>query len=409
MTGHSSIVGGSTAGRVIACPASVQAVLALPPSAETTSEYAEEGSFAHAVMQKIMEDRRDRAPWSWTNASVRWRDQFIYDRVVTQQHLDGMIDPALFALSDLEQAYGGSFEIIGIEQKVVFPGIIDAFGTIDLILASRSTVLHVDWKFGQGVPVLAVTSSGQINPQLMYYITASRYTQPSQYHRKLLVGAIIQPRSAEPLTHTVIRKADIINFRDLLQQSVRIALRPGPLRVKGEHCRFAPCKLTCPAWIGPLIDLSALKVNTAPAKKSNAYGEYLAHAKDLVDTAALFKKEIDDQMHAFLSEGGKVPGWRLKHKTRMRQWIDETEVEAALKKLGFKPSEIWRRKLLTFEAADALARRKNRKIPDDLRVAPATSETTIARDDDPAPIVQPVVLVEKFQASLKLLMKGPGQ
>jgi len=72
MTGHSSIVGGSTAGRVIACPASVQAVLALPPSAETTSEYAEEGSFAHAVMQKIMEDRRDRAPWSWTNASVRW-------------------------------------------------------------------------------------------------------------------------------------------------------------------------------------------------------------------------------------------------------------------------------------------------------------------------------------------------
>ena len=46
MAQHSAIVGGSTAGRLLNCPGSWQATLALPPTADIPSEYAQEGSHA---------------------------------------------------------------------------------------------------------------------------------------------------------------------------------------------------------------------------------------------------------------------------------------------------------------------------------------------------------------------------
>ena len=123
--------------------------------------------------------------------------------------------------------------------------------------------------------------------------------------------------------------------------------------------------------------------------------------------AAVIKTEVDLQLHTYLANGGRVPGWRLKEKKKMRQWIEEKKVETALRKLGFKPSEIYRRKLLTFEAADALAKRKRVTIPDRLRVAPPSAETTIAQDSDPAPVVTPVIAIEQFRASLAALV-GPS-
>jgi hypothetical protein len=47
MAQHSSIVGGSNAGRILACPGSHQALMAMPPSSDIDSEYASEGTAMH--------------------------------------------------------------------------------------------------------------------------------------------------------------------------------------------------------------------------------------------------------------------------------------------------------------------------------------------------------------------------
>ena len=57
MTKHSSVVGGSTAARLLNCPGSFQRSQALPPSADVPSEYAEEGTAMHAVMDALMRAR----------------------------------------------------------------------------------------------------------------------------------------------------------------------------------------------------------------------------------------------------------------------------------------------------------------------------------------------------------------
>jgi Protein of unknown function (DUF2800) len=417
MTAHSSIVGGSTADRILNCPGSWQAAMALPPSADVSSEYADEGTAMHDVMAMLM---RDRQQLVGRPGMAYYLDRLagvlgatFHDRALTQEHIDTMIEPALEALIELEQIYGGDFDVLAVEASCAFPGIPGAFGTIDLMLGNDTNMLHVDWKFGQGVGVKAIYDEGdslgqKLNPQMMFYTVACHATARHLYKGKELVIAIVQPRGADPLTHAVVAPKELKWFREDLHNAVARALDRAPHRSKGEHCRFAPCKINCPLWTGPLLDLSALgpvpQARTdAVSKEVTPYGEYLARAKALVDIVEMFKKTLDEQLHAYLEDGGIVPGWRLKYKTKQRQWIDDKVVNDELAALGFEQDDIWQYKLQTFAATDKTAKRLGVKIPDHLRVAPPTTETTVCQTDDPAPVVERQLAIEQFRASLKAL------
>jgi hypothetical protein len=413
MSRHSSIVGGSTAGRLIECPGSYQALLALPPSADTPSEYAAEGTAMHAVMDRLM---RNRQVGAIDQADPRhWLGSEFVDRKLTQDHIDTMIRPALEALHQLEEneGYGGHFRVLGVEDRVQFPGIPSAFGTCDLILGNDTHVLWVDWKFGAGVGVQASYTDGEnekLNPQMMFYLTAAKHSLKGLYKgKRQLVIAIIQPRGDVPLSHAIVNPRDIKWFTEDLQDAVATALDRDPPRHRGDHCRFAGCKVNCPLWTGPLLQLADMQLiprTEVVTREPSPYGEYLARAKALVDILAAYKKEVDEQLHAFLEDGGSVPGWKLKAKVKQRQWVDEDKVATELFRLGFEPTEIWQKKLVTFGVADAAAKRLGVIIPDHLRVAPPTNETTICPADDPAPAVERSTALEQFRASIPLLARG---
>jgi hypothetical protein len=402
------------------CPGSYQAQLALPPSADVSSEYALEGTAMHAVMDRLMTLRQasgDRfSPTQYCRKLIE-EPEIFGDRVLTQEHLDTMILPALESLAELEAAYGGGFRVLGVEQRVQFPGLPGAFGTCDLILGNGKTVLHIDWKFGQGVGVEAVYDAGdslgeKLNAQMMFYTTAAMNSCKSLYKgKKELVIAIIQPRGSKPLSHTVISKADVKYFTEDLHNAVIAALDRDPPLARGEHCRFAPCKVSCPLWTGPMLDLSAMGVlpRIEPVDSGpSPYGNYLARAKDLADLAATFKKEVDEQLHAYLEDGGTVPGWKLKAKAKMRQWVDEDVVFNTLIDLGLMTDDIYETKLVSFAKAEAAAKKLGVKIPDHLRVAPPSNETTVTRADDPAPPVNRQLAVDQFRAALAHLNPQKG-
>jgi hypothetical protein len=416
MSEHSAIVGGSNASRILNCPASYQATLALPPSVDIASEYAEEGTAMHAVMTALMTYRLSDNRLSLSEIAHNALGQTFHDRKLTQEHLDTMILPALDRLDELETLYGGGFEVVGVERRVKFPGIPGAFGTTDLILRSLTHVLHVDWKFGQGVGVQALVKDElgeKVNAQLLFYTTAAIASARHLYRgQPQLVLAIIQPRAEPSATHVAISRKEVKWFTEDLHQAVLEATDRHPHRARGEHCRWAPCKINCPLWTGPLLALTALGVvqrETADAsvKGVTPYGEYLARAKTLVDVLAMYTKSVNDQLHSYLEDGGQVPGWRLKAKAKQRQWInDMATVYEELTALGFADSEIWQEKLQTFASVDATAKRLGVEIPKHLRVASPSTETTIAPTDDPAPIVERALAIEQFRASLKQLTEN---
>ena len=416
MSKHSAIVGGSTAGRLIECPGSFKAAQMLPPSADASSVYAEEGTAMHKVMDMLMrnrmEDHNVDAPDLYRMAEQNLGLQ-AHDRALTQEHLDTMVYPALDALEELEEIYGGGFQVAGVEVSVQFPNIPGAFGTCDLILVSSTHVIVCDWKFGQGVPVKALYSDEDgelLNAQLMYYLAGAMRTKHRLFVKRKLVIAIIQPRTSEPLTHTEVTRRDVAVFRQDLESAVLMAMDRDPPLKKGEHCRWCPAKIICPLWTAPMQGL-AEAIGNQVAKPSPAdieqaptpYGEYLSKAKAFVDVLAMYTKEVNDQLHTYLEAGGKVPGWRLKDKVKQRQWIDQEVVESKLLELGFEWDEIVQEKLVTFQSADATAKRLGVKIPSELRVAPPSTETTIAPTNDPAPVVDRQLAQLEFSAALKKL------
>jgi len=377
----------------------------------------------HAVMDRLMYMRQSytqakgEALYNAFIMARNLKDEHFHDRKLTQDHLDTMIEPALRALHALEALYadGGPFRVLAVEQRVGFPGIPGAFGTCDLIIGNNTHIIHVDWKFGAGVPVLAMYEEAEgekLNPQMMFYTVAAMNSLRGLYKgKRTIVIAIIQPRSATPLSHAEVTKRDLKWFIEDMHEAVVKALDRDAPRARGEHCRFAPCKVDCPLWTGPMLDLTALvpelrKPADVASKEATPYAQYLARAKELTDMAAMFTKEVNEQLHAYLEAGGLVPGWRLKPKAKLRQWVDEDTVEQGLRRLGFEADEIWDTKLVTFAKAEAAAKRRGVKIPDDLRVAPATNETTVCRADDPAPVVERQLAIEQFTASLKLLQQG---
>ena len=370
--------------------------MALPPSVDTPSEYAEEGSFAHAVMDHLM--RLRQASNNEATLVVACGDmvgQHFYDRKLTIDHLDTMIYPALEALNELEAAYGGGFSVLGVETRVQFPGVPSAFGTTDLLLGSKTHVILTDWKFGQGVGVQALYIDDQgerLNAQLCFYLAGAMHSCKQFFKgRPKMVIAIVQPRADEPLTHTTVTKKDIKWFTEDVQDAVAAALDRNPPLQRGSWCRWCPAKISCPKWTGPLLQLADMKLiprTEMVTKGITPYGTYLANAKALVDILAVYKKEVDEQLHAFLEDGGEVPGWKLKAKAKQRQWIDEETVCNELYKLGLDEAEIFQTKLGTFQQVEAAAKRLGVKIPDHLRVAPPSNETTICPADDPAPAIE---------------------
>ena len=412
MTKHSTIIGGSTAGRLINCPGSFKATQALPPSADKPSEFAEEGTAMHAVMSMLMEARMNKQdPLGSVAIAQTMLGATAYDRELTHEHLDTMILPALDALDELEDAYGGGFRVAEVEMRVKFPGVSGAFGTCDLVLVSDTHAIICDWKFGQGVPVAALyeDEAGELlNSQLMFYLAGAMATKHRLFVRRKLVIAIIQPRTSEPLTHTEVTRKDVKMFREDVEHAVVMAMDREPPLKKGEHCRWCPAKINCPLWTAPILGLAEAigeRVHTPDTLPDmpQTYGEYLAKAKAFVDLLAMYTKEVNDQLHSYLEEGGTVPGWRLKWKVKQRQWIDNDTVSEELYELGFNDEDVWQEKLQTFQVVEAAAKRLGVKIPDHLRVAPESTETTIAPTGDPAPVVDRALAQVEFTAALRKL------
>ena len=84
---------------------------------------------------------------------------------------------------------------------------------------------------------------------MMFYTAAAMNSAPGFYKgKKNLVGAIIQPRSDTPLSHTVITRQEIKWFVEDLQNAVVKALRArSAAGAKARWCRLVPGQDRLPA------------------------------------------------------------------------------------------------------------------------------------------------------------------
>lgn len=355
---HSSLIGGSTASRVINCPGSVALVAKMPP--KPSSEYADRGTLLHDVMSDLLTS--DKAPTDFIGRQYM-------DITLTQDLIDDKVLPALAALNEIDPKAEMELEV---ESQVGYGDLLPgAYGSADVIgrLGRRTIVL--DWKFGDGVPV-----SAENNKQLLFYAGAARLTAKTQWAFEgtdELELIIVQPPHVRRWV-TDFKTLDLF-VQDMIRAVKRAQQSDAPLTV-GDHCRWCAAKPICPKMTGAADRALKLKIDQLD---SASIGALLAQA----DTVEDWIKDLRELAYTMLENDKPVPGWKLVAKRGTRQWADEKKAADALANLGVKPYE---QKLITPAAAEKLLKKSKTELPADLVVS-VSSGSTLAPESDPRPAV----------------------
>ena len=244
-----SALGASSAERWMACPGSAALINALGPDAGGESEYAAEGTLAHEV-----------GAYCLRHGCEAW------EAMAEFPALTGEMANAVQTYLD----YGARDVVRLVEHHVSFSAFHEQmFGTLDRVDFDPEPDLAlemIDYKHGVGV---AVDATG--NMQLRYYAFAliSGETWPADRPRLSDMAriklTIVQPRGFHPdgpIRSEIVRAGDIRNWAyNELHAAMK---RAGEFTFKtGEHCRFCPAMLACPATrhLGDAASMAAHEIS----------------------------------------------------------------------------------------------------------------------------------------------------
>ncbi len=363
---HSSVVGGSSAGRVLQCPGSVSLCATMP---NIESEFAAEGTAMHMAMDMIY-------------SGLTKKDTDVIGLVfngyeITGTMFDEGIEPILEHWDKLDTELGGIDYFS--ERRVTFPGIENAFGTTDLIGTAKDRTVVYDFKFGRGVAVEA-----ESNPQMLYYALAAMHTPGTDKFfspDKPVEVFIAQPRvnDGEPFTRWMTSTRQLEAFGVELRHAVETAMTPdAPLKM-GKYCRFCAAKSVCPLYRAVAIDALAMPQDAM----SEHLAEWLPRADLLIELGNTIKSVAHDQME----KGVQVLGYKLVNKRATRRWTDEEKTIKFFQRMKLPADERFEKKLISpAKAEKALKPLGIAELPKDLVVS-ESSGTTLAPVDDKRPAV----------------------
>lgn len=366
---HSS-VGGSSAKRIMECPGSL---LLTEKFLGKSSEFAEEGTAMHEALDLILQDK--------TKSDDEVVGLVFNGIEITRDMFDEGIAPALETFDALNRELGG-IDFYN-EQRVVFPGIDGAFGTVDVVGSSKDRTVILDWKMGQGVPVEA-----EANAQLMYYAYAAAHTAPTSkfFDRdKPIELYIVQPRvnDGEPFTRWMTSFLQLEAFAVDLKHAVDTALQPDAPYRMGPWCKFCSAKSGCPLFQGVAQNALAL----SPDELRDHLLEWLPHAASLKKLG----ETIETLAHAAMENGVEISGWKLVNKRAKRSWVDEAKTLRYLGKVGLPAAERYVKEIVSPKQAEDALKRNGlpAELPKGLAEA-ISSGTTLVPASDPRAAV-PIV------------------
>jgi hypothetical protein len=401
---HSSF-GGSVAARVLRCPASVGLIQKVPAHLRTSSRYADRGSSLHLVMALLLGDN----PPSLDSLVGTTIDSY----TITGDDIENAIRP-VYDLVDLFLDTPGAEYFL--EQRVVFPSIAGAFGTVDLLVRDGTTIHVIDFKFGSGVRVLALYPDGDedvLNAQLMFYAAAARHSL-----REFFAGAdtivltILQPVSievdAEMVSTITVTHAELDEFIAAYRAACEEALSLAPRLAKGDWCRFCAARPICPAHTGPLLDLGQFAdsgvIAVAPSKES--YLQVLADGLNLVDAIKDLRVALHDQAKRALEHGDVVPGYALTAGRAERHWREDQHTAiAALEGLGLSRDDIIAETMRSPKQVEIRAKARGLKVPSEFIVSRRSGTSLVRCENARAPVPGRDEIVRSFSRALEAFRK----
>ena len=352
----------SSAERWLHCPPSARLN---EKAADFASEYAREGSEAHA----LCEFRLKLALGMETEDPIQ--DLSMYSQEM-EDAAEQYVDRILEALEAVRKTTPDPAVLI--EQRLDFSDyVLGGFGTADCVILADQALHLFDMKYGTGVLVDA-----HENPQLMLYALGCLQLFDGIYDFDEVRMTIIQPRRDNYSSFTM-RKDALYKWADETVRPIATLAFDGKGDFSaGDWCRFCKVKATCAKRAEINLELAKLEFARPPLLSDREIEEILGRLDELTAWA----NDIKDYALTAAKSGKKWHGFKLVEGRSNRKYLDDNKVAQAVEEAGFDPYE---KKLLGITAMTTLLGRKQfSEILGDLIIKPQ-GKPTLVPDSDKRP------------------------
>jgi hypothetical protein len=333
------------------CPGSVRLSQNIP---STTSVYAEEGTKAHELAEKILKNEKV--------------DFNVYDF----EMIEAVQVYTRYVMDERKKATEW-----GVEEKFdlseLHPGL---FGTCDAWIyhEDAKTLEVIDLKFGQGLPVEV-----ENNVQLKYYSLGALLKLKKPVSTVKMT--IAQPRCYHhdgPIRSTTLTANDLLEFAsDLIDAALETEKEDAKLSA-GDHCRFCPAAPLCP-------ELNKQAVETAKNEFSPALSyspEKLSETLSIIPAIEAWAKAVKEFAYREAQAGRIAPGYKLVPKRATRKWKEGENVEERLlKDFGLSFLDVTEQSLRSPAQIEKLIPKADREKLEELIVKESSGDTLVPDSD----------------------------
>ena len=311
MTAH-ALLSPSAAHRWLYCTAAPLLEKEFP---DTDSEYAAEGTLAHAVAELKL--RKYTEPMGQRTFTTRYNK--LKKDPLWQSEMDGHTETYLDFIKEIYLALPVK-PAVRIEEQVNLASYTpECFGTADCLILAGEKLYVIDFKYGKGVPV-----SAEQNPQMMLYALGALDKYQLLYQFSTVQLAIVQPR-LNSISTWETTAAELQEWgENKVKRIAKEALSGNGVFCPGTHCRFCKAKLQCKARAEYYAEAKTEKdANQNPKLLGpKDIARLLPIATELADWA----KDLKEYALKCCLDGIDIPGYKAVEGRGSREF---TDLEAA--------------------------------------------------------------------------------
>lgn len=364
----------SGAKKWINCPGSIQLEEQFK---DTTSEFAQEGTTAHALAEAKLK------------LAMKKINRTRYSAMIKKLETNGEMDDYTDGYRDFViEKYNEALRVtpdakLLIEQRLDFsrwvPG---GFGTGDAVIIGDRILEIIDLKYGTGVKV-----SAKNNPQLRLYALGALEAFDFLYDIEVIKTTIYQPR-IDNISSENLFAEELYQWGNIVAEKAKKAADDNITECcAGDYCDDGFCKAraVCRAYAEKRLELARLDFKRPAELTLEEIAEIIEQSQKLEKWAKLVSDYAIDQA---VNHGVEIPGYKLVEGRSNRKYCkNDDEIGAILIKNGYAENDIFKRSIKGIgDMETLLGKSKFSKLLKDCVIKPQ-GRPTLAPIDDKRPAI----------------------
>lgn len=345
---------------------------------DSGSDYAREGSLAHAYCAKALKESLGIGT-KGEDIEIEELQDYFTDEM--PGHVETYTDIVLGKFEEAKKSTPDA--VLMVEQRLDFSRFIpEGFGTGDAIIVADGTLEICDFKYGKGVEVSAIANS-----QMMIYALGAYERFSDEYRIERVRMTIIQPRIGN-LSEYELEIDQLLYWADhVLKPTAEKAIKGEGEQVAGDWCQFCKVKCQCKALAKRCTeDFDALQESgtTAELMTNDDIARLLPKLSDIKKWAeAVGEYALDRAL-----KGDKFPGYKLVEGRSIRKIIDEGAAASKLTAEGFDADNLYKpRALKGITDLEGIVGKKNlATLLDGILVKPQGKPALVPESDKRPPL-----------------------